>query len=160
MNMHGPIVRWCSRILLATALLGTAAAAAGWSRSPIQNQASASLGESLERAMWKAIAARDMKAVEAMLAPGFLSIHEDGARDRTAEISLIAGLDVGPYELTGFRETREGGSIVVCYFAETSETLDGARISKRKSARSSVWAMTPDGWQWIHHANLNPMQGK
>lgn len=154
------LAQLASRLLLALSLLGTAAAAAAWSGMPAQNQASPSLGETLERSMWKAMASRDMQAVESMLAPGFLSVHEDGARDRTAEISLIAGLDLGAYTLTGFRETREGGSIVVCYFVETAETLDGERIPKRKSARSSVWSMTPNGWQWIHHANLNPMQGK
>ena len=160
MHARRSFAQIASRMLLAMTLLGTIAAAAAWSGMPVQNQASPSLGETLERSMWKAMASRDLKAVESMLAPGFLSIHEDGARDRTEEISLIAGLNLGPYELTEFRETREGGSIVVCYFVETAETLDGERIPKRKYARSSVWTMTPNGWQWIHHANLNPMQGK
>jgi hypothetical protein len=160
MHARRSFAQIASRMLLAMTLLGTIAAAAAWSGMPVQNQASPSLGETLERSMWKAMASRDLKAVESMLAPGFLSIHEDGSRDRTEEISLIAGLNLGPYELTEFRETREGGSIVVCYFVETAETLDGERIPKRKSARSSVWTMTPNGWQWINHANLNPMQGK
>jgi hypothetical protein len=155
-----PIVRTLSQVLLAASLVGTAAAGAAWSAMPQRKQATVPLGESLERSMWKAMAGRDLQAVESMLAPGFLSIHEDGTRDRSQEISLIANLDLGDYTLTEFRETREGASIVVCYFVETAETLDGERIPKRKSARSSVWVMTPNGWQWVHHANLNPMQAK
>ena len=116
MHARRSFAQIASRMLLAMTLLGTIAAAAAWSGMPVQNQASPSLGETLERSMWKAMASRDLKAVESMLAPGFLSIHEDGSRDRTEEISLIAGLNLGPYELTEFRETREGGSIVVCYF--------------------------------------------
>lgn len=160
MSACNPIARTFSHAVLAASLLGVAAAAAAWTGLPQQKQPSVPLGESLERSMWKAMAGRDLAAVEAMLAPGFLSIHEDGARDRSQELSLIANLDLGPYELTEFREAREGASIVVCYFVETSETLDGERIPKRKSARSSVWLMTPHGWQWVHHANLNPMQAK
>jgi hypothetical protein len=160
MSARHPVARVLSHALLLASLLGVAAAAVAWGHPLQQRQATVPLGESLERSMWRAMAGRDLQAVESMLAPGFLSIHEDGARDRSQEISLIANLDLGDYTLTEFRETREGASIVVCYFVETSETLDGERIPKRKSARSSVWLMTPNGWQWIHHANLNPMQAK
>jgi len=119
-----------------------------------------SLGVDLERSMWKAIADHDMKTVESMLAPGFLSVHEDGSRDRAKEIELISKLKLGPYELSDFVVTREGPTMVVCYFVEVAETIAGDRLPKRRSARSSVWLMTPQGWQWIHHANLNPLTPK
>lgn len=119
-----------------------------------------SLGADLERSMWKAIADHDMKTVESMLASGFLSVHENGARDRAKELDLISKLKLGPYELSDFVVTREGPTMVVCYFVEVAETIDGDRLPKRRSARSSVWLMTPQGWQWIHHANLNPLPPK
>lgn len=115
------------------------------------------LGERLEREMWKAMAGSDLDRVAAMIAPGFQSVHSDGARNRAEELSLVGGLDLGPYTLSDFTVTRQGAAIVVCYFVEVDETIASERIS-RKAARSSVWLMTRDGWQWVHHANLVPMQ--
>lgn len=115
------------------------------------------LGERLEREMWKAMATSDMDRVAALIAPGFQSVHSDGARDRSEELSLISRLQLGPYTLSDFTVTRQGAAIVVCYFVEVAETIASERIG-RKAARSSVWVMTRDGWQWVHHANLVPMQ--
>ncbi|GEM_PF-567233 len=115
------------------------------------------LGERLEREMWQAMATSDMDRVAALIAPGFQSVHADGARDRSEELSLISKLELGPYTLSDFTVTRQGAAIVVCYFVEVAETIASQRI-ERKAARSSVWLMTRDGWQWVHHANIAPMQ--
>ena len=139
---------------LAGGLRPTAPAEVVASPSSVQDQI---LGERLEREMWKAMATSDMDRVAAMIAPGFQSVHADGARDRSEELSLISNLELGPYTLSDFTVTRQGAAIVVCYFVEVAETIASQRI-ERKAARSSVWLMTRDGWQWVHHANIAPMQ--
>ena len=139
---------------MAGGLRPTAPAEVVASPSSVQDQI---LGERLEREMWKAMATSDMDRVAAMIAPGFQSVHADGARDRSEELSLISKLELGPYTLSDFTVTRQGAAIVVCYFVEVAETIASQRI-ERKAARSSVWLMTRDGWQWVHHANIAPMQ--
>ena len=149
--------RLASFAFVAMVLGGAVSLASGWGHQDPEPP-NGSLGESLERSMMQALAARDTEAVAAMIAEGFLSIHEDGARDRAQELALVSKLDLGKYTLSGFREVREGSTIVVCYFLEVEETIDGTRLPKRRAARSSVWSMTPEGWKWIHHANLNALR--
>ena len=41
-----------------------------------------SLGEKLVRQLWAEVKAGNVEALEKMMAPGFQSVHADGARDR------------------------------------------------------------------------------
>lgn len=117
-------------------------------------------GEQLERDMWAAMAAQDWDRVEAKIASGFQSVHEDGARDRAAEIELIEGLELGDYTLSDFQVTRNGPAVVVTYSVAVEETIEGQRMPTEPAMRLSVWLETDDGWQWITHANLNPMKSE
>jgi hypothetical protein len=115
-------------------------------------------GERLERRMWTMVIAGNMAAVEAMIAPGFQSVHGDGARDRDAEIALLKGLDPLKVQFSDFKVTEQGDTIIVTYSVSVAETIDGKSLTNPEpSPRQSVWIKTPSGWQWIAHANLNPM---
>jgi uncharacterized protein DUF4440 len=114
-------------------------------------------GEKLERQMWADFKAKDWKAVESKIAEGFQSIHPDGARDRAGEISLIEHLNLGEVTLSNFKSTMNGENIVVTYIIAVQETIDGRRLSRKPSSRLSVWKKEQSGWQWIGHANLNPI---
>jgi hypothetical protein len=115
------------------------------------------LGEQLVRQFWEAIRTQDVEALEAILAPGFQSIHEDGGRDRSEELALCAGLDIDEYTLTDFVTTREGATIVVTFMASVEETLAGTRTTTDPAARMAVFLMTEDGWRLAAYANLEPM---
>ena len=116
-----------------------------------------SLGEQLVRRFWEAIRTEDVAALQAILAPGFQSVHSDGARDRVGELALVAGLDVDAYALTDFVSTREGATIVVTFMASVEETFAGVRTSTVPAPRMAVFLMTEDGWRMIAYANLKPM---
>jgi len=116
-----------------------------------------SLGEKLERQIWADMKALNMEAIEGKIATGFQSVHEDGARGRDAEIKLLKGLKLGKYELSKFEVTQNGPVIVVTYFLSVEETIGGKRLPTAPAARQSVWMKTDGKWQWIAHANLNPM---
>jgi len=115
-------------------------------------------GEKLERQMWADIKARNWAAVESKIAPGFQSVHQDGARDREVQIELIKGLNLGEYTLSNFQVTQNGPVIIVTYSVAVEETIGGKCLPKRSAARLSVWLKTDSGWQWITHANLNPLK--
>ena len=116
------------------------------------------LGEKLVRQLWADMKAKNIEALEKMIARGFQSVHEDGARDRAEEIRLVKGLNLGDYTLSDFKVTRNGPVIVVTYFVSVPETIDGKRLSIKPAARLSAWLKTGIGWQWIAHANLNPLR--
>jgi Domain of unknown function (DUF4440) len=119
--------------------------------------AGASEGEKMERQMWADFKAKDWKAVENKIADGFQSIHPDGARDRAGEISLIEHLKLGEFTLSNFKSTVNGDNIVVTYMIAVHETIDQKRLPTKPAPRLSVWKKGTPGWQWICHANLNPI---
>ena len=114
-------------------------------------------GEKLEKQMWEDIKAKNWKAVESKIAEGFQSVHPDGARDRSGEISLIKSLNVGEVTLSNFKATMNGDDIVVTYMISAQETIDLERLPTKPAPRLSVWKKGASGWQWMSHANLTPI---
>src|SRR2546429_6316155 len=117
-------------------------------------------GEKMEKQMWEDIKAKNWKAVESKIAEGFQSIHPDGARDRAGEISLIEHLNLGEFTLSNFKTTVTGDNIVITYTIAVQETIDQKRLPTKSTPRLSVWKKGTHGWQWICHANLNPIPEK
>lgn len=116
------------------------------------------LGEKLVRQLWVDMSSKNIKAIEKYTAPGFQSIHDDGARDRIGEINLIKGLNIKKYTLSNIKVTQEGPVVIVTYFVSVEETIDGKRLSAKPAGRLSAWLKTDSGWKWIIHANLKPLQ--
>jgi hypothetical protein len=119
--------------------------------------AGAAEGEKMERQMWADFKAKEWKAVESKIAEGFQSIHPDGPRDRAGEISLIEHLNLGEIALSNFKTTVNNDNIVVTYMIAVQETIDQKRLGAKPTQRLSVWKKGTHGWQWICHANLNPI---
>lgn len=107
--------------------------------------------------MWADFNGKDWKTVESKIADGFQSVHPDGARDRTGEIKRIENLNLGQFTLSNFKSTTFGDTIVVTYMIAVQETIDQKRLPTKPAPRLSVWKKGPNGWQWICHANLNPI---
>ena len=38
------------------------------------------------------------------------------------------------------------------------ETIEGKRLSSKPDTRLTIFLKTDSGWQWIAHANLNPLK--
>ncbi len=111
----------------------------------------------MERQIWAEIKDKNWKAVESKIAKGFQSVHPDGARDRAGEISLIKNLKASDISFADFKSTTNGDDIVVTYMISVRETIDGKPLSTKPAPRVSVWKKGSSGWQWITHANLNPI---
>ena len=137
------------------AVVVVAISAGGWAAG----QEVPSLGEQLVLRFWEAVRTQDFEALDAILAPGFQSIHEDGPRDRDEELALVGGLDISEYILTEFVTTRQGATIVVTFMASVEETLAGVRTTTVPAPRMAVFLMTESGWQMVAYANLKAMSG-
>ena len=145
-------------MLLCAASFLMMSAAHNQAQSPLP--AAESEGEKMERQMWADFEAKDWAAVERKIANGFQSIHPNGARDRAGEIGLIKNLHLGEFTLSNFKSTVNGDNIVVTYMIAVHETIDQERLGTKATPRLSVWKKGADGWQWICHANLNPIPPK
>ncbi len=133
-------------VVLVVALLGALPARAGGVS-----------GEKLVRDLWATMKAGDWQKLEKITSPAFQSVHSDGARDRAAELKLIRGLKLGDYTLSHFKTTRQGPVLVVTYQVVVSETIDGKRLKRRPAPRMTIFYQTKQGWQWLAHANLRPL---
>ncbi|NIA10204.1 MAG: DUF4440 domain-containing protein [Nitrospiraceae bacterium] len=139
--------------LIPAVILVLAIGATGWA----EEKRALPLGEQLVRQFWEAIRTHDVVALDAILAPGFQSIHQDGPRDKKGELALCAGLDIDKYTLTDFVTTRQGATIVVTFMASVEEMLAGVRTTTVPAARMAVFLMTEEGWRLITYANLKPI---
>ena len=123
-----------------------------------ERTAELNLGEDLVRELWNDFKTQNISALEKKIAPGFQSIHEDGASDAEAELKLLKELNLGEYTLSNFKVTQVGPAIIVSYFVSVEETIEGKRLSTKPAARLTIFLKTDSGWQWIAHANLNPLK--
>ena len=118
-----------------------------------------SQGERLVRQLWALSKEGKVKEIAKTMGPGFQSIHEDGARDRNAEIQVLEKVNLGKYMLSNFKATQNGPVVIVTYFVSVEETLRGKRFPATKPApRLSAWLKTDSGWQWIIHSNLRSLK--
>ena len=117
----------------------------------------ASEGEQLYRSLIAEITACNWHAVEAMFAPGFQSVHSDGARDRATEIQTIVLEKIAKCTLSNFKVTQSGDCLVVTHMQSVEETIDGKRLPVEPSPRLTVWMKNQGKWQMITLANLRPL---
>lgn len=115
-------------------------------------------GMKLVQMVWKDMHDNNLDAIKKYIAPGFLSVHTDGARDMEFELNLIKNLNMGEYKLTDFTVKQEGPVIQVVYFVSVEETIEGKKLSSTPAARQSGFLKTDDGWKWIMHANLKAIK--
>ena len=142
--------------LIPAVILVLAVGAISWAK----DEEALPLGEQLVRQYWEALRTQDVDALEAILAPGFQSIHEDGTRNREQQLAFCAGLDIDKYTLTDFVTSRQGATIVVTFMASVEETLAGVRTTSSPAPRMAVFLMTENGWQLIAYANLHAMDNR
>jgi hypothetical protein len=100
----------------------------------------------------------NVSKIETYIAPGFQSVHQDGARERDGEVQLIKNLDLGEYTLGSFTTTQNDSVVIVTYSVTVQETVADERLPERLAMRMSIFLKTGDGWKWLAHANLNPLK--
>jgi len=117
-----------------------------------------SIGKKLVQQLWVDFKTNNWEEIEKQMGSGFQSVHQDGTRDKDAQIELIKGLDLGDYTISDYTVTAEGPVIIVTYKITVEETLAGTRLPERTVMRLSAWVKIEDDWKWIIHANLTAMK--
>lgn len=145
-NLHKNLIHIVRGALFATAFM-----------SPFSLFADAAEAEALERQMWEDMKHRNYKDVESNLAAGFQSVHSDGARARAEEMQLIKSLYLGTYTISDMMVSEAKDCYIITYKISVSETIDEKRLQEKTTPRMSVWQKIDGKWQWVAHANLNPI---
>lgn len=114
----------------------------------------------LEIELWGYARDKKFDKLETWFAPDYQLINEHGAKGRKAALEAIRKYDLSDFRLSDFKVARTGPVVVLSYFAEVAETIDGKRIQKLKAPRVSVWLKTDKGWKTVAHVNLNPVTFK
>ena len=114
-------------------------------------------GEKLVRSLWADFEKTDRATFDNWLSPAFQSVHEDKARDKEDEITLLMDLNLGPYTLDKFTSTQDGNVLIVSYTVAVHETIEGKELPGAPAGRMSVFRYNGEKWLWIAHANMNPM---
>ncbi len=104
--------------------------------------------------MWADFAQPDIADLDQFVAPGFQSLHEDGARGWAAERLLVAKLKLTPYVLSDYKVTRQGDVLLVTYQCQVGETIAAARLAKEATPRLDVFVQTGGGWKLLSHVNV------
>jgi len=117
-----------------------------------------STGRKLVQQLWINFKTNNWEELEKQMGSGFQSVHQDGTRDKDAQLELIKGLHLSDYSISDYTVTAEGPVIIVTYKVTVEETLDGTRLPERTVMRLSAWIKSEDDWKWIIHANLTAMK--
>jgi len=115
-------------------------------------------GKELVQQLWVNFKTNNWEEIEKQMGSGFQSVHQDGTRDKDAQIELLKGLDLSDYTISDYTVTAEGPVIIVTYKITVEETLEGIRLPERTVMRLSAWVKSGDDWKWIIHANLTAMK--
>jgi len=115
-------------------------------------------GKELVQQLWVNFKTNNWEEIEKQMGSGFQSVHQDGTRDKDAQLELLKGLDLSDYIISDYTVTAEGPVIIVTYKITVEETLEGIRLPERTVMRLSAWVKSGDDWKWIIHANLTAMK--
>lgn len=118
----------------------------------------AAKAEALVNTIWQKIGDVDIAGLDNMMADSFQSVHEDGSRDKEAELELIKALKPGGFKLSDMRITEAGADVlIVTYKCAVVEHLNGKETSGEPAARMSIFQNVEGDWKWVAHANLETM---
>jgi hypothetical protein len=112
------------------------------------------LGEQQVERLWAGFAMPDLAALDQLVAPGFQSLHEDGARDWPEERQLVAELRLTPYILFGYKVSRHGDVLVVTYQCRVGETIAAAQLANVSTPRLDVFQQIGGEWKLLSQVNV------
>lgn len=119
--------------------------------------AAAGKGEVLEKELWEDIKAKKWATIQNKMATNYQSVYEGGTRDRNQELSFLKTLKLADYQLSNMKVSEGKGILIVTYTVSTG-SQDKKQPAEGSSTRMSVWQNSGGTWQWVAHANLEPLE--
>ena len=109
-------------------------------------------GESLERAFWHDLKAKNWRDIEPHLAATYVLVTPDGTFDRTAALERWRQLDIQDYSLGEFTVQLNGNAYVVSYTVTMKGTLAGKTLPSTPIRAMTVWQQYARDWLALAHS--------
>jgi hypothetical protein len=109
-------------------------------------------GESLERAFWHDLKAKDWKDLESHIATTYLLVTSDGTFDKAAALERWQQLDIKDYSLGEFTVQLNGNAYVVSYTVTMRGTMGGKALPGAPLRAMTVWQQYARDWLALAHS--------
>ena len=109
-------------------------------------------GESLERAFWHDLKAKNWKDLEPHLAVTYVLVTPNGTFDRESSLARWKQLDIQDYALGEFTVQLNGNAYVVSYTVTVKGTLAGKALPSIPIRAMTVWQQHTRDWLAVAHS--------
>ena len=140
---------WVAGLLLA---MGTLTACTMWPERKPHKWTDVTGGESLERAFWNDLKAKNWKDLEPHIASNYVLITPDGTFDHAEALEHWKGLDLHEYSLGDFNTQLSGNAYIVSYSVTMRGTLAGKPLPAAPVRAMSVWQQYARDWVTLAHS--------
>jgi hypothetical protein len=123
-----------------------------WPERKTQTWTDVTGGESLERAFWRDLKAKNWKDLEPHVAATYVLVTPDGSFDRTAALERWRQLDLHDYSLGEFTIQLNGNAYVVSYTVTMKGTMAGKTLPSTPIRAMTVWQQYARDWLALAHS--------
>jgi hypothetical protein len=109
-------------------------------------------GESLERAFWNDLKAKNWKDLEPHIASNYVLVTPDGTFDHAEAIERWKQLDIQEFSLGDFNIQLSGNAYIVSYAVTVRGTLAGKPVPVTPIRAMSVWQQYARYWLTLAHS--------
>jgi hypothetical protein len=140
---------WVGLLLLAMGMLTSCSV---WPEHKPQKWTDVTGGESLERAFWNDLKAKNWKDLEPHIASNYVLVTPDGTFGHAEAIERWKQLEIQDFSLGDFNIQLSGNAYIVSYAVTVRGTLAGKPIPATPIRAMSVWQQYARDWLTLAHS--------
>jgi len=140
---------WLVWLLLAVGLLTGCSV---WPERKPQKWTDVTGGESLERAFWNDLKAKNWKDLEPHIASNYVLVTPDGTFDHAQALERWKSLDLQDYSLGDFNIQLSGNAYIVSYSVTIRGKLAGKPLPTTPVRAMSIWQQYARDWLTLAHS--------
>lgn len=130
----------------------TIALVAAFAVTPLAAQAATPLQK--ETSIWQAFKDKNVKAFQAMFAPNYVGLYEDGPATAAKEMDSLKNAKIASFKIDNFANRMiDSNNMLMTYVVEVKGTMGKDDISGKYHA-SSVWHRTGAKWLAAYHSEI------
>jgi hypothetical protein len=132
--------------------IGILTACSVWPEHKPQKWTDVTGGESLERAFWNDLKAKNWKDLEPHIASNYVLVTPDGTFNHAEALERWKGLDLQEYSLGDFNIQLSGNAYIVSYSVTMRGTLAGEMLPTTPVRAMTVWQQYARDWVTLAHS--------
>jgi hypothetical protein len=139
---------WLASVLLVTGVLTSCSV---WPERKPRKWSDVTGGESLERAFWNDLKAKNWNDLEMHIAATYVLVTPEGTLERAQALEHWKQLDIREYSLGDFNVQLNGNAYVVSYAVTVRGTIAGKPLPTTPIRAMTVWQQYARLWLALAH---------